>query len=305
VGSETTVRRGPQYVFVIGTGRCGSTLTEEILCRHPQVGFISNLDDRLQLPAGAARFNGWLYRRLPARVADNSLIKLLPSEAYRTLDREVSPILSSPFRDLDALDASPWLAGRLEEFFGGRAAAQKAGTFVHKFTGWPRAAFLHSVFPTARFINILRDGRAVANSWLQMPWWLGYGGPERWQWGPLPSGLAAKWDDSNRSFAVLAALLWQMLVDASDRARAAVPEDAWLEIRYEDVTADPHGTFDSVLRFCGLEWCDEFERGLARYRFHNSRVDAFRRDLDPAELARMTEGIASALEAHGYPVGAD
>jgi len=294
-----------QYVFVIGTGRCGSTLTEEILCRHPDVGFISNLDDRLQLPSSATRFNGWLYRRLPAAVADNRLMKIAPSEAYRTLDRGVSPILSSPFRDLDARDASPWLAGRLETFLAERAAAQQAGTFLHKFTGWPRAAFLHKVFPTARFIHVVRDGRAVANSWLQMPWWLGFGGPERWQWGPLPSDLAATWADGNRSFALLAALLWRMLVDAHDRARAAVPEDAWLEVRYEDITAHPRHAFDAMLRFCGLEWCDEFERGLARHRLSTSRVDAFRRDLDPAELARMTQAIAPALEAHGYPAGAD
>jgi hypothetical protein len=59
-------------------------------------------------------------------------VKLVPSEAYHTLDREVSPILSSPFRDLDARDASPWLAGRLEALFARR---QQAGTFLHKFTG--------------------------------------------------------------------------------------------------------------------------------------------------------------------------
>jgi hypothetical protein len=294
----------PQYIFVIGTGRCGSTLTEEILCRHPEVGFISNLDDRLQLPISATRFNSWLYRRLPAAVADNRFMKIAPSEAYLTLDREVSSILSSPFRDLDARDANPWLAGRLEAFFARRAAAQHANTFLHKFTGWPRASFLHKVLPTARFIHVVRDGRAVANSWLQMPWWLGFGGPERWQWGPLPPDLAEKWDDADRSFAVLAALLWRMLVDAFDHARGIVPDDAWLEIHYEDVTAQPHDAFDAMLRFCGLEWCNEFERGLARHHFSSSRIDSFRRDLDPGELARMTEACAPALEAHGYLAGA-
>ncbi len=294
----------PPYVFVLGTGRCGSTLTEEILCRHPDVGFISNLDDRLKLPTGATRVNSWLYRRLPAAVADNRFGKLAPSEAYHTLSREVSPILSSPFRDLQARDASPWLAGRLDAFFAERAAAQHTVTFLHKFTGWPRASFLHAVFPTARFVHVVRDGRAVANSWLQMPWWLGYGGPERWQWGPLPPDLAAQWEDADRSFGVLAALLWRVLIDAFDRARAEVPDDQWLEIRYEDITAQPRDSFDTMLRFCGLEWTDEFEQGLARHRLTTSRVDAFRRDLDPAELARMTEAIAPTLEAHGYPVAA-
>ncbi len=290
----------PQYIFVLGSGRCGSTLTEDILCRHPEVGFISNLDDRLPLPTRATRFSGQLYRRLPAAVADNRFMKLAPSEAYRMLDREVSPILSSPFRDLDARDASPWLAARLEAFLAGRAAAQQAGTFLHKFTGWPRAAFLHEVFPTARFIHVVRDGRAVANSWLQMPWWLGFGGPERWQWGPLPSDLAAEWEAAERSFTVLAGLLWRMLIDSFDHARAALPDDAWLEIRYEDITARPEEAFDRMLRFSGLQWCNEFEQGFARHRFSTARVDAFRRDLDPGELTRMTGAIAPTLRAHGY-----
>lgn len=295
----------PPYVFVLGTGRCGSTLTEEILCRHPDVAFISNMDDRLRLPAGATRMNSWLYRRLPAVVADNRFGKLVPSEAYNTLSREVSPILSAPFRDLDARDASPWLSGRLGAFFAERAASQPTRTFLHKFTGWPRASFLHKVFPRARFIHVVRDGRAVANSWLQVPWWLGYGGPERWQWGPLPVELAAQWDKADRSFAVLAALQWRVIMNAFDRARAEVPDDQWLEIRYEDITAQPRESFEAMLFFCGLEWNVQFERGLARHRVNRSRVDAFRRDLDPAEITRMTEAIAPTLEAYGYVVHPD
>ena len=50
--------------FVLGTGRCGSTLVHELLCRHPDVAFLSNLDDRTRLAGRTARLNGALYRRL-------------------------------------------------------------------------------------------------------------------------------------------------------------------------------------------------------------------------------------------------
>src|SRR6266508_3574126 len=42
--------------FVIGTGRCGSSLVTEVIARHPAVGFVSGLDDKLPGldPAGAA-----------------------------------------------------------------------------------------------------------------------------------------------------------------------------------------------------------------------------------------------------------
>jgi hypothetical protein len=44
--------------FVIGTGRCGLTEVAELLARHPDVGFVSNLDDKVE-PSGTAP----LFRR--------------------------------------------------------------------------------------------------------------------------------------------------------------------------------------------------------------------------------------------------
>ena len=296
----TAEARDVDYVFVLGTGRCGSTMVEEVLCRHPRVGFVSNLEDRVALPAAAGRWNGPLYRRLPARVTQKGRARFAPSEAYRVLDRDVSPILSSPFRDLLAGDATPWLEARLRAFFERRAEAQEVATFLHKFTGWPRAGLLARVFPSSRFVHVVRDGRAVANSWLQMPWWLGYNGPDHWQWGDLPADLAREWDASGRSFVVLAGLLWRMLVEAHDAARDALPRDRWLDVRYEDVAADPRTAFAAMLDFCGLPWDAGFEKGFQRHKFYRSRTDAFRDDLGASDVARLTSLMSDALARHGY-----
>ena len=143
---------------------------------------------------------------------------------------------------------------------------------------------------------MVRDGRAVANSMLQVGWWLGFGGPERWQRGRLPPDLAVQWekaDDRSRCSPRSSG------ESSSTRltARADVPDDQWLEIRYEDITAQPRESFYAMLRFCGLEWNDEFERGFARHHVSSSPLDASRRDLDPTQLARMTEVIAPTPEA--------
>jgi hypothetical protein len=289
-----------RYVFVLGTGRCGSTLVEEVLCRHPAVGFVSNLEDRFGLPVAAGRWNGPLYRRLPAAATQKSRVRYAPSEAYRVLAREVSPLLASPLRDLTAADVTPWLEHRFKSFFDARAGAQGTETFLHKFTGWPRAGFVRGVIPSARFIHVVRDGRAVANSWLQMSWWRGFEGPDHWQWGPLPPTLGAEWEESGRSFVVLAGLLWQILIDSFDAARAAMPRADWLEIRYEDVAAQPRQAFATMLDFCGLPWNAEFERGFERYTFSASRSDAFRRDLSPTDVEQLSRILASALAARGY-----
>ncbi len=264
------------------------------------MGFVSNLEDRFNLPVSAGRWNGSLYRRLPAAVTQKSRLRYAPSEAYRVLSREVSPLLVSAPRDLLASDVTPWLENRFRTFFTDRAHAQGTDTFLHKFTGWPRSGFIRGVFPSARFIHVVRDGRAVANSWLQMPWWLGYEGPDHWQWGPLPADLAAEWQESGESFVVLAGLLWKMLIDAFDLARKGIPASDWLEVRYEDIAASPRTAFAKMLEFCGLPWDAEFERGFERHTFTASRSDAFRRDLAAPDVDRLSRILASPLASRGY-----
>jgi hypothetical protein len=53
--------------FVAGTGRCGSTLVDEVLARHPEVGFVSNLDDKLLTLDLTGRWNNVLLRRAAPR----------------------------------------------------------------------------------------------------------------------------------------------------------------------------------------------------------------------------------------------
>ena len=111
------------------------------------------------------------------RLIERGRLRVAPSEGWQVLERQVSPILSRPHRDLLATDLTPWLERRLRRFFERRIAAQARPVFLHHVTGWPRARLLQAAFPEARFIHMVRDGRAVANSWLQTSWWTGYQGP--------------------------------------------------------------------------------------------------------------------------------
>ena len=286
--------------FVLGTGRCGSTLVHEVLARHADVAFLSNLEDRFPLPAAAGRWNNRVYRSLPASFTRKGRVRFAPSEGYHALDREVSPAISAPERDLLADDATPWLADRTRRFFERRATAQGLPTFVHKLTGWPRAGFLDRVFPDARFVHVVRDGRAVANSFLQMAWWRGYEGPDAWGWGPLPAEDRAAWEAAGRSYPLLAGLEWKLLVDAFDRAAAELPADRWLEVRYEEFIADPRAVMARVLTFLDLEWDERFERGFARYTFDDGRTQAYLRDLGGADVAALDRVLGPTLARYGY-----
>jgi hypothetical protein len=291
----------PLFIFMIGNGRSGSTLVHELLARHPEVGFVSNLEDRIPtLPPGAGRYNNSLYRRVPPALTRKGRLRYAPSEAYRALSRQVSPMLASSSRDLLAADAMPWVAGRFRSFFAERAAAQAKPVFLHKFTGWPRSGFIRTVFPDARFIHIVRDPRGVVASDLRTPWWRGYLGPEQLGCGPLPPVYAEEWEASGRSFPLLAGLSWKVVLDAYVAARALVPAAQWLDVRFEDVLADPGSRFKEMLEFMGLEEDERFTAALARTTFAADRRDAFRRDLDPATLARLEASLADHLQLWGY-----
>lgn len=286
-------------VFVLGTGRCGSTLVHEVLCQHPDVRFVNNLQNRFTALERFTAGGGQVYRRMPPAFTKKGRVRFAPSEAYDLLDRRVAPMFSRSLRDLTATDATPYLAGRMRATFD-LAAPDGAGTVVHKFTGWPRARFLDAVFPGARFLHVIRDGRAVANSWLQMPWWLGYQGPEHWQWGPLPPRYRREWEGHDRSFVALAGIAWKLLLDQHDECRAAVGADRWLDVRYEDVVEDPIGTFDRARRHIGLAEDSRFDRRLRTYSFERSRTDAFRDDLGRRDVAILEDVLGERLAQLGY-----
>ncbi|MBV9411861.1 MAG: sulfotransferase [Acidimicrobiia bacterium] len=290
-----------RYGFVLGTGRCGSTLVHEVLARHPDVGFVTNVDDRIGRAAGG-RMQAELIRRLPTAATRKGRLRLAPSEAYRALEREVAPVIAESARDLQAADAVPWLADRFRTFFDSRASAFGAPLFLHKFTGWPRARFVDRVLPGSRYVHIVRDGRAVAASWLRTDWWRGHLGPDGWHFGPLPAAYEKEWDAAGRSFVLLAGLAWKLLLDAFDEARAEIGDDRWLEVRYEDVLADPRGRTAAMLEFLGLRWTDAFESGFADFRFDAGRARAWRSALGDEASAELDASLADHLTRRGYEV---
>jgi omega-hydroxy-beta-dihydromenaquinone-9 sulfotransferase len=172
--------------------------------------------------------------------------------------------------------------------------------FLHKYTGWPRTGFVREIFPDARFINVTRDGRAVVASVLRTSWWKGHLGPEAWQWGPLPPAYAADWEASGRSFPVLAAQCWKILMDAFADARELVPADQWMDVRFEDVVADPHGRLKEMLVFAGLDEHPALHAALAKIALSPDRQQDYRRQLDPASIALVERSLAAHLAAWGY-----
>jgi hypothetical protein len=203
-------------------------------------------------------------------------------------------------RDLTEQDLTPWLRARLRQFFLSRAQCPGQSVFAHKFAGWPRGRFLREAFPEAKFVHIVRDGRAVANSFLQMPWWGGNEGPGSWRFGPLTEAYQEQWEQSGRSFVTLAGLCWNLLIDAYVAAEARIGADYWLTVRYEDILENPRHEFSRILDHLGLAWSDGFGQAFDRYEFKTKRQASYLADLSHGQRLELTDVCWRHLQRFGY-----
>jgi Sulfotransferase family len=288
-----------RYGWMLGSGCCGSSLLSEIVARHPDVGFVSNLDDRLTLPPALGRANNALYRKVPQALTRKGRARLAPSEAYRALAVQVSPLVSEPGAALHETHADPWLVERFRAFFASRGQAQGRPLFLHKFTGHCRAGLVEAAFPSGRYVNVVRDGRAVAASLVRQAWWTGDGGAATSWKSLLDPERAEAWHGSGRSAPLLAAFAWELTVLEHESAREDLA-GRWLDVRYEDVLVDTAAAMARVRRHLGLAADAGFDRTLAGYRLHGGRRDAFRTELSSATVALLERHVGPTLERYGY-----
>jgi hypothetical protein len=140
---------------------------------------------------------------------------------------------------------------------------------------------IHEIYPDARIVHIIRDGRDVARSL------------SRQEWGP---GSVAT-----------AALEWSESVSAGRSAGLA--ESVYREIRYERLLADPGAEIEALQAWLGLDPARGLSPALAEARRHanigpSSRggvgVGKWRDEWDAADLAAFNEVAGPLLGELGY-----
>ena len=231
------------YLFVVGCPRSGTTLLRRMLFAHsalvitPETHWIPRCylqrtglddDDRIN-----TRLRDYLYSyekfsnfRIPRHVTD-ALFERRPRLTY---DKFVSELF-----DLYGATKNKTLVG-------------------DKTPGYARhMPLLARLWPQARFLHIVRDGRDVALSVLN------------WKRSSRNVGRFSTWQDDKIS---TIALWWESFVTAAQRDGTNLGSKRFLEIRYEDLLAEPLPVCQQLCEFLALD--DEaanmvdFHRGKTR-----------------------------------------
>lgn len=261
------------YFFVVGCPRSGTTLLSVLLDRH----------SRLCVPpetAFLAEFSRFLWLRNRA-----SALKRL-RDWPRTVDLDLSPedILSRLGEQPLARRA---IFAAMLDLYAERHGKPRCGEKTPRHLRYiPQ---IHSWFPKAKTICVLRDGRDVALSLAAMPW---YG-----------QGLRG------------AARLWRSNLRLMEKA-ARQCHDRFLIIQYEALVSQPEATTRTVMAFLGegfepqqlspaapsavvlprsLPW-----KGLALGPIRTDAVHARRTAASDADLRYLDEVLKSELERYRY-----
>jgi omega-hydroxy-beta-dihydromenaquinone-9 sulfotransferase len=282
-------------IFIVGTGRCGSTLFHRLLATHPQLMWLSgfshrfpdkpSLNRRAVTAVGSPLLNGILGR------------KIRPAEAYGFWDAHAYGF-SEPCRDLVRSDVSTKVKKQVRAALQALLTPERNRMLV-KITGWPRIGFLNEIFEDAKFIHIKRDGRAVASSLLHVGFWRGWYGPQGWRAGLLSPEDQATWESYDRSFTALAGIEWRIQMRAMEAARRALDPKLFFEVKYEAFCEQPLETYRQVLEFAELPWSAELEKAV-KEALIRSTSNRWRDDLTPAQQGILDNLLREDLQRYGY-----
>lgn len=237
-------------VFLVGSMRSGTTLLRLMLDHHPRISFFFEFEFAVDLVSQTGEYPRLVdyYRFLET----NRVFQLAGIRIDKSLDY---PHLVDSFlrqkRDRDGKD----LAG---------------ATVHHRFERIP------FIWPDARFIYLVRDGRDVARSCIQMGW-----AGNCWT-------AVDRWIKAEQS--------WQSL-------SKKLPADRRIEVFYEDLIRSPEPTLARLCEFIGVDYDPAMLNYATRSTYGApdvSLIEQWRSKL-PDHQVRLAEArIGDMLVQRGY-----
>ena len=237
-------------VFLIGSERSGTTLLRLMLDHHPDIAF--NLESEF----------------LVSEISDAGVFPDV--SAYRRKLREDRVFRHSGFDVRDDLDFPALLNDFLRQKLE-RDRKRVVGATVHY--GFCKLQYL---WPRAKYIYLLRDGRDVACSVVEMGW----------------AGnvfVGAKW--------------WLEAEHEWAEYQKTLGRDRWIEVRYEDLTADSAAQLRRICDFIGVTFSErmfDYTESSSYSLPDPAQSFKWRRKVAPKDLQLLEARIGPQLAKRGY-----
>jgi hypothetical protein len=270
--------------FIVGVQRSGTTLLRLLLDRHPEIGVP---------PESHFIPEFWKHRRKYGSVGfverpEAFLADLSKHPRFREWELPIDLVA----RELSLQD-EPSLAQAIGGVFRAYAKSRGKGLWGDKTPSYTsEIALLACMFPRARFIHIVRDGRDVALSQISM--------------------------NRLHRHAATCALVWRRILRRVMAEGQALGVDRYHQIRYEDLVEEPEQQVREVLSFLDVPFSEEMLRHdpsdlqlvPTRTRHMHTRLALpvtkglrdWRREMDSTEVAEFECIAGRELDACGYPL---
>src|SRR6266496_4370372 len=283
-------------IFITGLGRSGTTLIHTMLSTHPQVNWLSLLCGKFP---GRPYLNRWLMSGIDVPILNIYLRRrFVPLENYAFWDFYFAGF-SKPNRDLVASDVSLRTKRALRTVASELLTAKRRRLLV-KITGMPRISFLHNIFPDAKFIHVIRDGRAVADSRMNT-FWKGWQGLNIWS-GKMPAEYQEEWGRHHHSFIALAGIEWKTHMDQLEAVKREFPNIDICQVRYECFCPNPIGELKRIADHFELAWDPKFEAATRAFHVKNEN-EKWKTDLTDEQRTILDEVLGPYLVKYGYETG--
>lgn len=167
--------------------------------------------------------------------------------------------------------------------------------------------FLASVFPDARFLHLIRDGRDAALSWSRKPWLQEEAlGEDRREEGGYPYGPYPRfWVEADRREEFFSTSDfhrciwgWRRHVEAARGEGRSLPGHAYLEVRYERLVSNPRVVGQRILRHLEARPSGSFRARLDEAR--RDSVGRWREELSPEQRETARREAGRLLADLGY-----
>lgn len=154
--------------FVIGTGRCGTTIIAQMLNAHSNICVPHEIQILFEYSNNGKRLNEVFASGENLHLSSADYIALVAARCPHRFDLYFDyefffESLVYPIKDLKAL---------VNALYEAIVASRQKTIFLEQ-TPWygQRIDIINSLFPDAKYIHVVRDGRDVAISYAKTPWW--------------------------------------------------------------------------------------------------------------------------------------